>query len=280
MPDFRLLAAADVAPAELHAAFTTAFADYVAGPFRLPLELWPRFLARQGVDLGASRVARSDDGLLAFALAAPREDAASWRLGTMGALPSARGSGAAPALLDDIVARARAAGMQRAELECFAQNGRALRLYRSRGFAEVAPLYGYTSEGQALAATEGEARALPLEDAYAWIDALARRRGDLPLQVTPASLREQALVLQAWRAGEAVLVAGESGATQVTVFALLDATPGQAATPALVAQLRRRWPGHTLHVPQLQRDDLGGAALQRLGLQRLPLHQLLLHRPL
>src|SRR5688572_25328379 len=98
MPDFRLHPAVDVAPAHLHAAFTTAFADYLIGPFRQPLELWPRFLGRQGVDIEQSRVASGTGGILAFALVAPRPDAASWRLGVMGAVPAARGTGAAPAL--------------------------------------------------------------------------------------------------------------------------------------------------------------------------------------
>lgn len=281
MPDFRLAAADAIAPAELHAAFTAAFADYLIGPFTLPLEHWPRFTARQGVDLSLSRVALGPAGILAFALAAPRGDCASWRLGTMGAVPAARGSGAAPALLDDFVARAAAAGQSRVELECFAQNERGLRLYRSRAFAEVAPLHGYTSEGAPVPAASAALEDIPLEAVYAWLDAASRRRnGDLPLQVTAASLRAQAFALQAWRCGGAQVVAGETAASQLTLFSLVDESPAQRDAQALIASLVRQFAGHAFHVPQLQRADLGGDALQRLGWRRLPLHQLLMHRPL
>ncbi|MBE7366471.1 GNAT family N-acetyltransferase [Ramlibacter pallidus] len=280
MPHFRLHPAADVAPADLHAAFTTAFADYLIGPFRQPLELWPRFLARQGVDIGRSRVAVGDAGILAFALVAPRADVASWRLGVMGAVPAARGTGAAPALLDDFIARAKGEGQRRVELECFAQNERGLRLYRGRGFAGVAPLHGYGSEGVGPSGLASGAVPVGLDEAFAWIDGLARARGDLPLQVTSVSLRAQPMHLHAWRCNGAQVVAAGTAPDQVTVLSLLDTEPGQGGTPALIGALRQQWPEASLHVPQLQRDDLGGDALRRLGFQPLPLHQLLMHRPL
>lgn len=281
MPDFRLAAADAIVPAELHAAFTAAFADYLIGPFTLPLEHWPRFTARQGVDLSLSRVALGPAGILAFALVAPRGDCVSWRLGTMGAVPAARGTGAAQALLDDFIARAAAAGQSRVELECFAQNARGLRLYRSRAFAEVAPLHGYASEGAPVPAASAGLEDVPLEAAFAWLDAASRsRNGDLPLQVTTASLRAQPFALRAWRCGGAQVVGGETSASQLTLFSLVDESPAQRDAQALVASLVRQFAGHTFHVPQLQRADLGGDALQRLGWRRLPLHQLLMHRAL
>ena len=283
MTDVRLVPGDAIAPDDLHAAFTAAFADYLIGPFRLAPAQWPGFLARQGADLSLSRAAVGAAGeVQAFALAAPRRDAASWRLATMGALPQARGSGAARILLDDFIARAGAAGCARVELECFAQNGRALRLYRGRGFEEAAPLHGWTrAPGREAGAAAPEAvRPIALEDAYAWMDAVSRRRGDLPLQVTPASLRCQPVALQAWRCGEAQLVAGESAPSQLTVYSLVDEDPAQGGAEQLVRQLLQAFPGHAVAVPQLQRDDLGGRALQRLGFARLPLHQLLMHRTL
>jgi hypothetical protein len=59
----------------------------------------------------------------------------------------------------------------------------------------------------------------------------------------------------------------------------VDTTPGQAATPRLVRQALAEHPGCTVHVPQLQRADLGGDALERMGLERLRLHQVLMRRP-
>eukprot|EP01137_Pigoraptor_chileana_P018688 Opistho-2@78628 len=132
--------AAELAPGQLHAAFGLAFSDYLIGPFQVGLAQWPQFLARQGVDLGLSRALLRGETLLAFALVAPR--ARRWRLATMGAVPAARGSGAAPQLLDDFVQRARAAGLAEVELEVFAQNERALRLYQCRGLIAMQRMQG------------------------------------------------------------------------------------------------------------------------------------------
>ena len=99
--------AADTLPAaDLHAATVVAFADYLAGPFQMTLEQFASFIGRQGVDLARSRVALHDGAIGAFAYVCPRPEVGRWRLGVMGALPAARGSGAAPALLDDFIARA------------------------------------------------------------------------------------------------------------------------------------------------------------------------------
>lgn len=280
MNGIRLVPADSLAPPLLHAAFTAAFADYLIGPFNLPADQWPRFLARQGVDLARSRAAMAGDEVQAFALAAPRDGLASWRLGTMGALPPARGSGAARVLLDDFIARAREAGCARVELECFAQNERGLRLYRSRGFREVRALYGWRHAGGTQDPVGGDVREVPLEEAFAWLDEASRRHTDLPLQVTPASLRAQPVALRAWRCGAAVLVAGESAPAQSTVYSLVDEEEDQHAAAHLVRHLLLSCPAHAIVVPQLQRDDLGGRALQRLGFARQPLHQLLMHKAL
>jgi GNAT superfamily N-acetyltransferase len=282
MPAVHLLPASEIPPAALHAAFSAAFADYLIGPFKLALDQWPRFLARQGIALAHSRVATGNGGIQAFALAAPRSDQSSWRLGTMGALPAARGSGAAPALLDDFMARARADGRAQVELECFAQNERGVRLYRSRGFEEVSPLHGWQGGGRgssAPGASEG-VEPVSLDQAFEWIDRVSRSRGDLPLQVTPASLRAQPMALQAWRCGSAQLVAGESAPAQLTICCLLDEDPAQVGAERLVHHLMHCFPAHAIQVPQLQRDDLGGRALQRAGFQKQQLFQLLMRRPL
>ena len=271
-----------VAPADLHAAFAAAFSDYLLGPFNLTLEQWPVFVGRQAVDLARSRVAWRDGRLLAFAFVAPRPEIGYWRLGTMGAVPEARGSGAAPALLDDFIARAAAAGMRGVELECFAQNERALRLYRGRGFETLHPLYGYVRAAGSSAPGESVTTAAPtvaLDDAFAWLDQCNAEMGDLPLQVTPVSLRALPVSLQAWRSGSAQLVFSLNGADVVTVNSLVDRQPAQQDAQALVEQLLREHGGaRRIVVPQLQRPDLGGETLERLGFERQPLHQVLMRR--
>lgn len=266
--DDLLLPADQAEPAELHRAFGAAFSDYLIGPFHLGLAQWPLFTARQGVDLALSRVAHQAGRIAAFALVAPR--AASWRLGTMGAVPEARGSGLAARLLDDFIARAHGAGLPRVELECFAQNERALRLYAARGFEVVSPLYGYATSAPAGAAQPLPAWAVTLEEAWQWLDA----SGDLPLQVTPVSLRALPVELQAWRLGAAQLVFSRAAPGGVTLHSLVDRDPAQRDAEALVRRLLQSCPGERVSVPQLQLPNVGGAALERLGFERLPLHQL------
>ena len=279
MPEFMIAGADAVAPETLHAAFGAAFSDYLIGPFNLPLAQWPQFLARQAVDLPASRVALRNGRVLAFSFVAPRARLRRWRLATMGAVPAARGEGLAPALLDDFVARAAAAGMAQVELECFAQNDRAVRLYRSRGFETVHELHGYTLAADAprVAGSEGAVAVASRGEAMDWLDDAAMAIAALPLQVTGESLRASPAALTAWRCGQAQLVFSESDGV-VTVNSLVDRDAAQAGASALAAKLVADHPGQRIQVPQLQRHDLGGAALERLGFAPLPLHQVLMQR--
>jgi len=279
---FDFMPADQVDAAGLHRAFGAAFSDYLLGALQLTLAQWPQFLARQCVDLGASRVATAGPDILAFAFVAPRPQLASWRLATMGAVPAARGSGAAAALLDNFVDRARRAGMRQVELECFVQNERALRLYRGRGFEGLHPLHGYArAAGAALAPVGPRAAAgVALESAYAWLEQVSRERGDLPLQVTAPTLRALSVPPQAWRLGSAQVVFSEAPDGTVTLHSLVDTDPAQRAAESLVGQLLQAHAGRRFAVPQLQRPDLGGEALQRLGFERLPLHQLMMRRAL
>lgn len=282
----------EVAPEALHAAFGRAFADYLIGPFQVPFEQWPMFLARQGVDLPLSRVALDASGTpLAFAFVAPRPALSRWRLATMGATPTARGSGAAPALLDDFIARAAAAGLQAVELEVFAQNERARRLYEGRGFARVQDLHGFVAEPGVLA--RGDApigaltwapQAVDLPRALAWLDAAERRLPELPLQVTATTLRH-GQDYRAWQLGKDG-VGGEARAQ--VVFSLPDETlmihsliaPREDDAQALLRALATVYGDRRVRVPQLQREDLGGAALRALGAEPQPLHQQLMARAL
>lgn len=286
----RLTPGTALPPAIWHAAFTEAFADYLIGPFTLTLAQWPGFLARQGVSLADSRATVDADGqITAFALVAPRPAVRRWRLAVMGARPAARGSGAAAALLADFLARAGEAGVGRVELEVFAQNTRAVRLYEKHGFAVVQGLYGHELAPAAAAgpspAPAVAVQDVTLDDAAAWLDAAEQRVVDLPLQVGAGSLRaaEQAAPgsLGAARAGDAQVVwSAPAAPAAVVVHSLVDTSAEQAGAEALLRALQARHPGRTLRVPPLQRDDLGGTAWQRLGATRQPLHQWLMSRAL
>lgn len=277
-----VVSAAELAPVPLHQAFVGAFADYLIGPFQTTLAQWPGLLTRQGIDLGLSRVVlkSQDREILAFAFVAPRPESGRWRLASMGALPAARGSGVAARLLDDMLARARAAGLSETELEVFAQNERALRLYRGRGFETLHELHGYQALPGRVAPAACEFRVVEHGTALAWLREEAQvRLRNLPLQVTAASL-QSASGMSAWQKGSAQLMFSRPDAATVAVGSLIDWQPAQDDARALLQALRAEFPQATLRVPQLQRLDLGGQALRELGFETLPLHQLLMRAKL
>ncbi len=270
--------AADVRAAALCEAFNAAFADYLIGAPNLRLEDWPQFLRRQGVDLGRSWVMTDGDVVAAFALICPI-DPARERLASTGALPAARGTGAAPTLLDHALAQAVARGVAIFELEVFAQNTRALALYRSLGFEPIAELHGYErAPGAAASAPPAPPHEVALADAAAWLRAL--EFDGLPFPVSAAAIEASTVPLVAWRSGAAQLVFSARDASNVAVVSLVDPEPLQAGALALASALAHAYPQATLRVPQLQRPDLGGRALEALGWARRPLYQLLMRRRL
>lgn len=275
MSSFSLIPTAQLPPPTLHAAFTLAFSDYLAGPFNLALDQWPGFVLRQGVDLSLGRAAVDVEGkVLAFALVAPRPALKRWRLGTMGAVPQARGSGAAVQLLQDFIQRGREAGLKAVELEVFVQNERAARLYRRHGFVERHALHGWQRLADA-----GEARPPAAElactqaDALAWLRDAEATIADLPLQVGADVVGVLAVPWTAWRRGSAQLVFTGDAAAGVVVRSLIDRHPSQRDAEALVRALLAAHPGARISVPALQRGDLGGEALQRCGFTVEALHQ-------
>ena len=269
-------------PEALHAAFTRAFADYLIGPFNLALAQWPGFLLRQGIDLALGRAALhpATGEVLAFALVAPRPALKRWRLGTMGAVPEARGSGAAVQLLQDFIQRGREAGLAAVELEVFARNTRALRLYQRHGFVEQHALQGWQSPSPTIAAgqplDDGVRAEVAAADALAWLATAEATVPDLPLQVGPAVVGALTVPWTAWRRGTAQLVFSGEEAAGVIVRSLVDLDPAQADAQALVQALLARHPGAKVSVPPLQRPDLGGEALQRCGFARDALHQFIM----
>ncbi|MCZ8235825.1 MAG: GNAT family N-acetyltransferase [Inhella sp.] len=282
MPDAAcaLVPTDQLAPEALHAAFMRAFADYVAGPAHIELAQWPGLLSRQGVDLALGRAALepSTGSVLGFVLVAPRAVLSRWRIGTMGAVPEARGSGAARLLLQDLLQRARAAGMAAVELEVFDQNPRAVRLYQQHGFVAQHPLHGYSA-----AAPEASpptpppvAWACAPAAALAWLDGAAAAVPDLPLQVAAPVVQALTTPWTAWRCGTAQLVFSGDSATGLIVRSLIDRDPAQADAERLVRGLLAAHPGARVIVPPLQRPDLGGEALVRAGFERDPLWQWLM----
>ena len=281
MSGFTLVAADTRSDAELHAANLAAFSDYIAGPLQLTIDQWPSLLGRQGIDLARSRVAVRDGEVVAFAYVCPRTESGRWRLAIMGATPAARGIGAAQALLDDFLARAQAAGMGAAELECFAQNERALRLYRSRGFHVVCALNGWKSPGAPEPAAARDAsprgvRPLAREDAFAWLAEANERVEMLPFPNTHFSQSAQPRPLTFWQYGEALMTFSAVDGTPTQIHSLVDLDPALRGAEALARAVRESHPD--AFAPPVLRDDLGGAALARAGFDPAALDQVLMKR--
>jgi GNAT superfamily N-acetyltransferase len=278
MTAFTLAPADAFGAADLHAAFAGAFSDYVAGPFQLPLDQWPSLEGRQGIDKARSRVALVDGTIAAFAFTCPRAETGRWRLGAMGALPAARGSGAAPALLDDFLARAQAEGPAWAELECFAANERALRLYRGRGFEEIGPLNAWKATDAPADTPAPAVRTVDRATAFAWLEEADRRIAWLPFPNTARSLSAQPRPLTFWQAGSAQLAFSVVEGTPTTLHSLIDPDPRLHDAETLARALRAAHPD--AFAPPILRDDLGGAALERAGFERQALGQVQMKRAL
>jgi GNAT superfamily N-acetyltransferase len=274
-----LLPAHTLPEADLHAATVAAFADYLAGPFSMTLAQFPSFIARQGIDLARSRVAIVDGAVVAFAFVCPRPEVGRWRLGAMGALPAARGTGAAPALLDDFIARARSEGLPWAELECFAANERALRLYRSRGFEVVAALNGWQLPDDATAGElASDVRAVDREPALAWLADADQRLAWLPFPNSARCMAAQTRPLTFWQRGGAQLVFSVVDGTPTQIHSLVDLDPALRDAEALARAVAATHPG--VFAPPILRDDLGGTALQRAGFAPHLMSQVLMKRKL
>ena len=275
------LVAADIlAPADLHAATVAAFADYLAGPFQMTLEQYPSFIARQGIDLARSRVAVDVGAIGAFSFVCPRPEVGRWRLGVMGALPAARGTGAAPALLDDFIARANAEGLPWVELECFAENERALRLYRGRGFEVVGALNGWKAPdmGALAPAPARDVQAVDREPALAWLDDANRCLPWLPFPSSDRCMAAQVRPLTFWRSGTAQAAFSVVEGTPTQIHSLVDLDPGLRDAEALARAVLAAHPDS--FAPPILRDDLGGDALRRAGFVRHGMSQVLMHRKL
>lgn len=280
-----IVAAGEIAPQALTEAFNASFAHYVAGTMTLDVPGLSTFLARQGADAALSRVAVDAAGRplgFVFIGRRPERDGPRCRVGAMGLLPETRGSGLAQALLERVITEASVRGDTAIELEVFAQNPRAHRLYLGFGFGEVMPLHGYTCDASAVRQAEGPAPApavLPLAAAADW---LAQQQSDMPFQQSAHLLRAPTTRGTAWQAGTALLVFDlppqDSSVLALRVVHEADAASGSLA--GLVKRLAAEHPQRRLQMPALLAPHLGGDVLEQLGFVRQPLHQYLMRRAL
>ncbi len=275
---FAIVNAARVPAAALCDAFNAAFSDYLLKFPTLDSDGWRAFVRRQGIDVAMSSVACRGDVVVAFATITPRPLQRT-RIAVMGARPTERGSGAAAQLLDDAIAASQARGDRWIELEAFAQNERAVRLYRSRGFEAVDEMPGFVA-----APSEGFARGADVievstEGAATWACAVdCEDSSYMPWQTGGEAIRAAVVPLRAWRLGSAQLVFQVVDGATLTVQSLIDRDSAQRDALRLVAAWRHRYPAHTLRAPQIQRASGPARAFADAGWTRQPLHQLLMRR--
>jgi len=274
-----VLPAHAVSPIATCDAFNVSFSDYLISFPKLDEDGWRTFVRRQGIDLSLSSVACRDDKVVAFAMVTPRPFGRT-RIAVMGARPDERGSGAAARLLDREVAASAARGDRWIELEAFAQNERAVRLYRSRGFEVVAELYGYAAAPGTGMAPDVAARTVSVEDASRWVTAFDEERPAwLPWQAGGEAIVAAVDCLEVERLGAAQLVIRKPDAETAVVASLIDRDDAQGDATRLLGRLRQRYPDRTLRAPQLQRRDGAARAFEAAGWTREPLFQFFMRRP-
>jgi ribosomal protein S18 acetylase RimI-like enzyme len=275
---FAIVNAATVPAAALCDAFNAAFSDYLLKFPILDADGWRAFVQRQGIDVSMSSVACRGNVVVAFATITPRPFQRT-RIAVMGARPTERGSGAAAQLLDQAIAASNARGDRWIELEAFAQNERAVRLYRSRGFEAVDEMPGYIAAPSEGLARDAEVTEVSKDDAAAWACALDREDSAYwPWQVGGEAILAAVVPLRAWRLGSAQLVFQDIDAVTLSVQSLIDRDGAQSDAVRLIAVLRHRHPAHTLRAPQIQRASGPARAFVEAGWTRQPLHQLLMRR--
>jgi ribosomal protein S18 acetylase RimI-like enzyme len=270
---FDVVRAATLPAEALCDAFNAAFANYVVTFPTLDVDAWRATLVRQGCDLSLSLAVCREAQVMAFSLITSRGGGIT-RIATMGARPEARGSGVAGALLEQALGEARGRGDALAELEVFAQNERAFRLYRSRGFQPVCTLAGFEANG--LAGHDAPVDDVSREDGIAWAQAFERdERGALPWQVSAGAIAAAPAAQLIWRHGGAQMSWLESAGT-ITVTSTLDRDAAYADAARLLGALAHRFPKHKLRAPQLQREVGSADAFERAGWTRSPLFQYLM----
>ena len=253
-----------------------AFSDYVIRMPALDSNAWPVFLQRQGVDLVLSRVAIEGDRVNSFALVCPRSDD-RWRIAVMGARPEARGSGAAPRLLDETIEEARSRGVAFVELEVFAQNERAFRLYRSRGMESACELKGFEAPAGSPARLLDTSSVSP-ETARRHANEIERSSiAALPWQVCGDAISRLTGMVYCWQRGTAQLVFTEAPGL-IVVQSLLDSDERYASAADLLLALRATFPEAALRAPQLQVASLAAKAFEAAGWVGSPLYQHLMVR--
>ncbi len=254
-----------------------AFEGYVVTIPDDPAGFAARVRAEQ-IDLNTSLIACVDDEPVGLGLIARRgEDA---RLAGMGVRMGWRGHGVARALLDRLLADARARGEARMHLEVIEGNDPAIALYETAGFERRGRLAGY--ERPATGMQEAQPTTLIEVPLTAAARTLAQHAdADLPWQLHPATLTALTPPNRALTLGDATAwVLEQPGVLVLRAMVVPPAARRRGQGRALLEALTRAFPDHRLIVPAIVQERQVDGFLTACGFTQTTLAQLEMTCPL
>ena len=251
-----------------------AFAGYVGGWAELDAHGVARFLMLQGADLFHSRFVRVNGELAGFGYIT--RTANMVRLSGMALLPSARGTGAAAALLTHLCEEAQANGDEAMTLEVIEQNPRAVALYRRQGFRDLGRLLGWRCKPDGeRQSDDGKLHEVGAPDALS--SAMARDYPDVPWQISRHAISKVARIT-AFELGDARVFISHPETTPIRVYGLHSSSPELSPLREALRAVAARFPQHEFFAPPLWPEEFGNEIFAPLGFAREPLNQLHMRR--
>jgi ribosomal protein S18 acetylase RimI-like enzyme len=263
VPEFGLERAAEV--------LTRGFADYfvklpftAAGLLQLPRS--------DSVDLAASRVVVRGGAAVGVGLIARR----GWtsRLAGMALVPEARRQGAGRALVQQLLAEAKARGERAMVLEVIEQNAAAVNLYARCGFRRVRRLVGFSCRGQDGGEATGAASLteVDLRD----LGAVVNTEGapHLPWQLSGETVAALTRPTIGYRLNGAWVALSNLDAPQIAIRALITerVEQGRGRSSALLRAVMAKHPGKEWVMKAIWPEEFS-AAFTAAGFTRTELTQ-------
>ncbi len=250
-----------------------AFAGYVAGWTDLNTETLAKFLCRQGADIFYSRFIRRDTDLVGSAYM--NRTGNVLRVGAMGIVPEARGTGAANRLLQHLLGEARSRGDKTMMLEVIQQNPPAVALYRRHGFQELGGLFGWRHAADLAPDT----RAASSFEEIPVLDALRRpmvaNYPEIPWPISPHAIAKVERT-RAYAIDDACVIISDPGEAPIRVHGL-SALPNEwLKLRSLLLAVMTTHTGGKFFAPPVWPEEFGREIFEPLGFVREDISQFLM----
>lgn len=257
-------------------AFNGCYEGYLI-PVRMEAAPMAARFAAEDLDPAASWIVHAADEPAAIGLIARRGDHS--RLAAFGVAPAWRGTGLARTALEQLIGEAQVRGDLSMELEVFAQNVAAARLYEKAGFAAFDRLLGFEKPNRG---RPGPAQRGPVLETIP-LSALPFDAGDaasLPWQLQPPTLMRLPAPWQLLHDGEETFAVADLSSEAAVQLRLLLTSPdgrGRGRARRMLEAIEREAAGRPIRVAQLVPSAFEGLAL-RLGFRPLETMQLRMRR--